>query len=40
MPNTQKMTIITKVGMYTAHDHNIQLKMEHFANTNDSSIFA
>ena len=40
MPNTQKMTIITKLAMHTAHDHNSQLKMEHFANTNDSSILS
>jgi len=31
------MTIITKSAMHTAHDHNSQLKMEHLANTNDSS---
>ena len=37
MPNTKKMTI-TKLATHTAHDHNYsQLKMEHFANTNDSS---
>ena len=40
MPNTQKMTIITKLAMHTAHDHNSQLKMEHFTNTNDSSILS
>jgi len=37
MPKTQKMTIITKLAMHTAHDHNSQLKMEHLANTNDSN---
>ena len=37
MPNTQKMTIITKLATHTAHGHNSQLKMEHLANTNDSS---
>ena len=29
MPNTQKMTIITKLAMHTVHDHNSSLKMEH-----------
>ena len=38
MQNTQKITIITKLAMHTAHEHNSQLKMEHFANNNDSSI--
>ena len=37
MPNTQQMTSITKLATHTAHDHNSQLKMEHLANTNDSS---
>ena len=36
MPNTQ-MIIIIKLATHTAHDHNSQLKMEHMANTNDSS---
>jgi len=39
MSNTQKMTI-TKLATRTAYDHNSQLKMEHFANTNDSSILS
>ena len=31
------MTIITKLATHTTDDHNSQLKMEHLANTNDSS---
>jgi len=40
MPNTQKMTILTKLAMHTVYDHNSQVKMEHFANTSDSSILS
>ena len=38
MPNTNYM--YHKLAMHTTHDHNSQLKMEHFANTNDSSILS